>query len=288
MKYKDIYNGQIFNKIKIVDKNNRPEYHHSYRHTQQSKRDRREKVLVKCLICEKEFHRRYCTLNIRNKGCHVCVRKANGKHIGNKYGHQRLGKFKQNSFIIKSDTVYIEMIGKYAVGQHNYAVIDLKNLDKVINKGRWFLRKGSTDRKYVTANLLRINGRAKMITLHRFLMNLKEGDGLTVDHINGDSMDNRESNLRICTQAENNANTKLFRKDGTPKHIRKYFKRINSIEFESYYNVEFSTAIDAKKERHVSKNIPTLKEAMIEYNKMAVEVKGSTARLFNVEEDISD
>jgi hypothetical protein len=278
MEYKDIYNGQIFNKIKIVDKNNRitqQKWHH--------------KVLVKCLICEKEFHKTYWTLDTSNKGCQDCVRKDNGRRLG-KYraGKNRLGKFTRNNFITESDTVYIEMIGKYAVGQHSYAVIDLKNLDKVINKGRWFLRKGSTDRKYVTTNLLRINGRAKMLTLHRFLMNLKEGDGLTVDHINGDSMDNRESNLRVCTQAENRSNTKLFRKDGTPKHIRKYFKRINSIEFESYYNIEFFTAIDAKRERHVSKNIPTLKEAMIEYNKMAVEVKGSTARLFNVEEDISD
>lgn len=282
MKHKDIYNGQIFNKIKIVDKNNRPEYH-------QSKRDRRDKVLVKCLVCEKEFHRRYCTLSIRNQGCQACVKKDNGRRLG-KYGagKNRLGKFTRNKFITESDTVYIEMIGKHAVGQHNYAVIDLKNLDKVINKGRWFLRKGSTDRKYVTTNLPRINGRTKMLTLHRFLMNLKEGDGFTVDHINGDSMDNRESNLRICTQAENSANMKLFREDGTPKYIKKYFKRINSIEFESYYNVEFSTAIDAKKERYVSKNIPTLKEAMIEYNNMAVEVKGLTARLFNVEEDISE
>lgn len=42
-----------------------------------------------------------------------------------------------------------------------------------------------------------------VLLMHRHLMGLKKGDGLEVDHVNGDGLDNRRSNLRVCTHAEN-------------------------------------------------------------------------------------
>ena len=42
-------------------------------------------------------------------------------------------------------------------------------------------------------------------TLHRYLMNPPKG--YVVDHINGDKLDNRRTNLRVCTHRQNSFNS---------------------------------------------------------------------------------
>lgn len=46
----------------------------------------------------------------------------------------------------------------------------------------------------------------KQIGLSRFIVGAKHGD--IVDHINGDTLNNKRSNLRICTAAQNQMNRK--------------------------------------------------------------------------------
>ncbi len=46
--------------------------------------------------------------------------------------------------------------------------------------------------------------RGNIVRLHREIM--KASDGVHVDHISGDGLDNRRGNLRLCTHAENQRN----------------------------------------------------------------------------------
>lgn len=51
----------------------------------------------------------------------------------------------------------------------------------------------------------------RMIKLHRVIMRSTSGDGLDVDHINGDRLDNRKINLRRVSRSENMQNSQGHR-----------------------------------------------------------------------------
>ena len=77
----------------------------------------------------------------------------------------------------------------------NKSLIDPEDFEKVSGY-RWFAIK---KRGYVVAKK-----NSKRIWLHRLIMNPPQG--LVVDHINGNPLDNRKSNLKICSIRENNKN----------------------------------------------------------------------------------
>lgn len=58
------------------------------------------------------------------------------------------------------------------------------------------------------------DGKTTTLAAHREIMGLKVGDEWYVDHKNGNKLDNRRENLRLCTNRENQWNQKAH-KDGS-------------------------------------------------------------------------
>lgn len=93
-----------------------------------------------------------------------------------------------------------------------YALVDAADAEQVLAH-RWHLKDGG----YVVRDAPRAEGRGRgKLRLHRQIMGLERGDPREVDHENGNPLDCRRSNLRVCTHAQNGQN--LRRGFGTSSH----------------------------------------------------------------------
>lgn len=83
--------------------------------------------------------------------------------------------------------------------QGKFAIVDDNDFEW-ISKIKWYARK---DRNNYYAENHKGN-RKSSTKMHRMIINAPEG--FSVDHINGDGLDNQRKNLRLCTTEENTRN----------------------------------------------------------------------------------
>lgn len=105
----------------------------------------------------------------------------------------------KNKFYIKGDTAIIEVRCK---GKTINYVIDAEDIDKVHNfsHGTWHSTCNNDGRyRYAMTSI-----KGKKILLHRLIMNAP--NGLVVDHIDHNPLNNRKCNLRVVSHAENMRN----------------------------------------------------------------------------------
>lgn len=150
-----------------------------------------------CDYCGKIFQ---TTPSRRKQSSKYCSRECMGK-----------AERSQNKIIINGDCAEIHM-------KHNIiALIDIDDIEKV-KQFSWYAVKRTlkkfNDIYYVMSSsrvLDEPNKKRKRVSLHRLITNCPEG--LEVDHLNHNPLDNRKSNLRICTQIENAQNRRDRRKN---------------------------------------------------------------------------
>ena len=103
--------------------------------------------------------------------------------------------------------------------------------------------------------------------MHRVIMNPPAD--MQVDHINGNKLDNRRSNLRVCTRAENSKNRK---KQSTSRNTYK------GVEWSKDHNA-WRAKIRVGLRRLTLGSFKTEKEAAMAYNEAALRYHGEFAQL---------
>lgn len=95
----------------------------------------------------------------------------------------------------------IALRGVYAVGVYRYALVDDARFDE-LNRHRWKAKpNGSRNQVYAVREGRDSVGRLRTLRMHRIVLAY---DGpLDIDHVNGNSLDNRQCNLRVVTRSEN-------------------------------------------------------------------------------------
>lgn len=81
----------------------------------------------------------------------------------------------------------------------NDVVVDAEDFERVSALGKW--HESDTGYAVIRGSF---GGKKQTIRMHRVIMNCPEGK--VVDHLNGNRLDCRKANMRICTQAENARN----------------------------------------------------------------------------------
>lgn len=90
-------------------------------------------------------------------------------------------------------------------GQH--AIVDDEDYERVV-QWRWCYQRGYVVRSRRTHE----DWPRRSISLHRYI--LGDPEGLQIDHINGDRLDNRRANLRIATSTQNKCNSPKYTRHG--------------------------------------------------------------------------
>jgi hypothetical protein len=123
----------------------------------------------------------------------------------------------------------------HSKGQDYTVLIDEEDFHRV-SKYNWHISHYQSNRKYCITNII-TDGKRTTLKLHRFLLGLEKGDKRIINHIDGDGLNNKKSNLEICDAMYNSQSINTKRNFGCisiEKNIEKKYKPQVNINKKKY------------------------------------------------------
>lgn len=138
-------------------------------------------------------------------------------------------------------------------------LIDEQDVE-LVSQYNWYSQTGKRTRYAANKN------KERLLLLHRLIL----GDCEAIDHINGDGLDNRRSNLRVCSLTENNRNTRKR------ENTRSQYK---GVVFDNSASNKWKARVYKDGKQIVLGRFSTEEEAAVAYNKAAVIHYGEFANI---------
>ena len=156
---------------------------------------------------------------------------------------------------------------KIPLTQGKFAIVDPEDYDRLMAMGKWHTScNGYACRTYNYKNQHGLWS-GKTIFLHSLVLDVPEK--YVIDHINGVKTDNRKSNLRVCTRAENGRNR------GKQENNTSGYKGVSY----KVKNKKFSSQIKVYNKQIYIGLFDTPIEAARAYNEAAIKYHGEFAKL---------
>lgn len=127
---------------------------------------------------------------------------------------------------------------------------------------KWYLSSGG-----YAARMIDINGVIFVSFMHRIVAGTPKG--MKTDHINGNKLDNRKSNLRICNISENNRNC-CVHKDNKSGFKGVYWDKSRN---------KWAAGVRCNKKHYTIGRFNRIEDAVSAYNIRAKELFGDFAKL---------
>jgi hypothetical protein len=189
----------------------------------------------------------------------VYKNKKSGMFLCNKHKQQfnKLGRIQERTIHDPNEIIdcikYSEVILYNVKGiEIARALIDTEDIE-IVSKCKWYLNSNG----YAYTN-------NEKLSLHRFILGNPKNK--QVDHINGNRLDNRKINLRLCSNQENSRNKKLIPSKTGVRGVRpaKQFNRFIAEIYVNGKNIYLGTfdSIEEAKEARVRAEILYFKDLL--------------------------